>query len=56
MELNALALNIIASTAFGKGFETMADAKQIVCRAFTELSEGILYRTFRAVNLILIIS
>jgi cytochrome P450 len=55
-ELNTLTLAIIASSAFGKGFETMANAKQIVCRTFTELLEVIEYRTMRMISQIPIIS
>jgi cytochrome P450 len=49
-ELNTLTLAIIASSAFGKGFETVANAKQIVCRAFTELIGAIEYRTMRMID------
>jgi cytochrome P450 len=55
-EFTALALSIIASSAFGKGFETMASAKQIVCRAFTELVEAMQYRSMRMLDDIPIIS
>ncbi|CAF4774708.1 unnamed protein product, partial [Rotaria sp. Silwood2] len=55
-ELNALTLTIISSSAFGKGFETIANAKQIVCLAFTEVLEAIEYRTIRMINHIPLIS
>ncbi|CAF2635800.1 unnamed protein product [Rotaria sp. Silwood2] len=55
-ELNALPLAIISSSAFGKGFETIANAKEIVCRAFTELLEAIQYRNVRLIDQIPIIS
>ncbi|CAF1219176.1 unnamed protein product [Rotaria sordida] len=55
-ELNTLTLSIIASCAFGKCFETMANAKQIVCRTFTELLEAIQYRTVRMIDQIPVIS
>ena len=55
-EFNALTLTIIASAAFGKGFETIEGAKQIVCRAFTELLEAIDYRSMRMIDRIPIIS
>jgi cytochrome P450 len=56
VELNALTLSIIASSAFGQGFQKIANAKQIVCRAFTELLEAIEYRTMRMIDQIPIIS
>ena len=55
-EFTALTLTIIASAAFGKGFETIEDAKQIVCRAFTELLDAVSYRTMRMIDRIPIIS
>ena len=56
IELNALTLSIIASSAFGQGFQKIANAKQIVCRAFTELLEAIEYRTMRMIDQIPIVS
>jgi cytochrome P450 len=56
IELNTLTLSIIASSAFGKGFQPLADEKQSVCRTFTELLEAIQYRTVRTINQIPIIS
>ncbi|CAF3781478.1 unnamed protein product [Rotaria sp. Silwood1] len=55
-ELNALTLTIIASSAFGKGFETIANAKQIVCRAFIEVLEAMEYRTIRMIDYIPLIA
>ncbi|CAF2936556.1 unnamed protein product [Rotaria sp. Silwood2] len=55
-ELNALTLTIVASSAFGKGFETIANAKQIVCRAVTELLEVVEYRSVRLIDQIPIVS
>ena len=55
-EFSALTLTIIASSAFGKGFETIEDAKQIVCRAFTKLLEATQYRLMRMIDRIPIIS
>jgi cytochrome P450 len=49
-ELNALTLSIIASCAFGKGFETIGNAKDIVNRAFTVVLQAVEYRTMRMVN------
>ncbi|CAF1914247.1 unnamed protein product [Rotaria magnacalcarata] len=49
-ELNALTLSIIASCAFGKGFETIGNARDIVNRAFTVLLQAVEYRTMRMVN------
>ncbi|CAF5111959.1 unnamed protein product, partial [Rotaria sp. Silwood1] len=54
--LNALTLTIVASSAFGKGFETTANAKQIVCRAVTELLEVVEYRSVRLIDQIPIVS
>ncbi len=56
IELNAFTLAIIASSAFGKGFETVANAKQIICRAFSELLAAIEYRSIRMIDAIPIIS
>ncbi|CAF4322525.1 unnamed protein product, partial [Rotaria sordida] len=44
-ELNALTLTFIASSAFGKGFEIIANAKQIVYLACIEVLEVIEYQT-----------
>ncbi|CAF3654763.1 unnamed protein product [Rotaria socialis] len=49
-DLNALTLSIIASCAFGKGFETIGNAKDIVNRAFTVVLQAVEYRTMRMVN------
>ena len=51
-EFSALTLAIIASCAFGKGFETIDNAKEIVCRAFTVVLEAVEYRTMRMINFI----
>jgi cytochrome P450 len=51
-ELSVLALAIIASCAFGKGFETIDNGKEIVCRAFTVVLEAVEYRTMRMINFI----
>jgi cytochrome P450 len=56
IEFSTFTLAIIASSAFGKGFETITNAKQIVCRAFTELLGAIEYRTMRMVDYIPVIS
>ncbi|CAF1381265.1 unnamed protein product [Adineta ricciae] len=56
VELNALTLNIITSSAFGQSFDSITDAKQNLCQTFIELSEAIIYRTLRGVNLIPIVS
>ncbi|CAF4377174.1 unnamed protein product, partial [Rotaria sordida] len=55
-ELNNLTLTIISSSAFGKGLEPIANAKEIVCRAFTEQLEAIQYRSFRLIDRIPIIN
>ncbi|CAF2854409.1 unnamed protein product [Rotaria sp. Silwood2] len=51
-ELNSLTLTIIASSAFGQGFETIVNAKAIMFQTFTEALEAIMYRTMRMVNLL----
>ena len=56
IELNSLTLAIIASSAFGKGFETMANAKEIVSRATTEVIEAMIYRLLRMIDQIPLIS
>ncbi len=55
-KLSELTLTIIASSAFGKGFETIADAKQIVSRAFIDLVEVTEYRSLRMINQLPLIS
>ncbi|UJR11633.1 hypothetical protein I4U23_015814 [Adineta vaga] len=49
-EFSALTLAIIASCAFGKGFETIHNAKDIVKRTFTVVLEAIEYRTMCMIN------
>ncbi|CAF1053921.1 unnamed protein product [Adineta steineri] len=56
IQFNALTLSIIASSAFGSGFETITNAKEIICRTFTELLDAIVYRSLFMVNQIPIIS
>lgn len=51
-ELNSLTLTIVASSAFGQGYETIINAKEIVSQTFTEALEAIMYRTMRMVSLI----
>ncbi|UJR19322.1 hypothetical protein I4U23_022451 [Adineta vaga] len=55
VELAILTLVIISSSAFGKGLETMTNAKQIISHTFNDLLTAISYRTIRAINLIPII-
>ncbi|CAF1684507.1 unnamed protein product, partial [Adineta ricciae] len=55
-EFNDITLTIIASSAFGKDFETMTDSKRIVRQAFVELLNVIGYRTLRMIDHIPIIS
>jgi cytochrome P450 len=55
-KLNALTLSIIASSAFGRSFETIPNAREIVDRAFTEVLAAIAYRASRMIILIPIIS
>ena len=55
-ELNSLTLTIIASCAFGQGFETISNAKEIVAHTFTDVLDAVMYRTMRLVNLIPLLS
>lgn len=55
-EFSDMTLTIIASSAFGKAFETMTDSKRIVRQAFVELLDIIEYRTLRMLDSIPIIS
>ena len=50
IQLNSLTLSIIASSAFGQGFETIPHAKEIMCQTFNEVKETITYRTLRMIN------
>ena len=50
IELSALTLSIIASSAFGQSFETIPGAKESMSHAFNELKEVIAYRTLRLIN------
>jgi cytochrome P450 len=56
IEFNALTLSIIASSAFGSGYETTTDAKQILCQTFGEVLEAIVYRSLIMVNQIPLLS
>jgi cytochrome P450 len=49
-EFNALTLSIIASSAFGSGYETVAHAKDIICQIFTETLDAVAYRSTIMVN------
>ncbi|CAF2504784.1 unnamed protein product [Rotaria sp. Silwood2] len=49
-EFNTIALTIMASSAFGKGFETISNAKEIVCRAFTEVTKAMEYRMLHMID------
>ncbi|CAF1344228.1 unnamed protein product [Rotaria sordida] len=49
-KLNALTLTVTASSAFGKGFETIANVKQIVYLACIEVLEVIEYQTILMIN------
>jgi len=56
IEFNALTLSIIASSAFGSGYETITDAKQILCQTFGEVLEAVVYRSLILVNQIPLLS
>ena len=49
-EFNALTLSIIASSAFGSGFETNSEVRDLVCRLFVETLDAISYRSLMMVN------
>ena len=55
-EFNALTLTIITSSAFGSGYETLTNAKEIFCQKFSEVLDAIVYRTLFMVNQISILS
>ena len=44
-ELSLLTLTIVASSAFGENFETITNAREIVCEAFIEALDAIVSRT-----------
>jgi cytochrome P450 len=50
IQLNALTLSIISSSAFGSGFETITNAKEILCRTFGEVLEATVYRSLFMIN------
>ncbi|CAF0952931.1 unnamed protein product [Rotaria sordida] len=54
-EINTLTLAIIASSAFGKDFESMTNSKRIINRVVTELLEATEYRMVRMIDQIPII-
>jgi cytochrome P450 len=56
IECNALTLSIIASSAFGSGYETFTNAKEILCRTFGEVLDAVVYRSIILVNQIPLIS
>ncbi|CAF0831070.1 unnamed protein product [Rotaria sordida] len=53
---NKLTLSIIASCAFGRNFETISNARDIIAHAFTEVLAAIVYRASRMILLFPIIS
>ena len=53
---STLTLSIIASSAFGRSFQTIANAQEIVDRAFTEVLDAVSYRASRMLNLIPLVS
>ncbi|CAF2258818.1 unnamed protein product, partial [Rotaria magnacalcarata] len=55
-QFNALTLSIIASSAFGSGFETITNAQEIIHTTFGEVLEAILYRSLLMINQIPFIS
>ena len=55
-QFNALTLSIIASSAFGRSFETISNAKDIVSHAFNEVLPAIAYRFTRMIDNIPLVS
>ncbi|CAF4027924.1 unnamed protein product [Didymodactylos carnosus] len=55
-ELNSLTLSIIASSAFGEGFETIQDGKRIICNLFTHVVEATQWRSMNLINQIPLLS
>ncbi|CAF3549200.1 unnamed protein product [Rotaria sp. Silwood1] len=53
---NNLTLSIIASSAFGRSFETVSNARDIIAHVFTEVLAAIAYRASRMIIIIPIIS
>ncbi|CAF0946841.1 unnamed protein product [Rotaria sp. Silwood1] len=53
---SALTLSIIASSAFGSGFETITNAQEIIRQTFGAVLEAILYRSLHMINQIPFIS
>jgi cytochrome P450 len=49
-QLSVLTLSIIASSAFGQSFETIPNAKKIICETFHEAKDILEYRTLRMIN------
>ena len=47
---SALTLSIIASSAFGRGFEAIPHAKEIMCHTFNEVKDVIEYRALRMIG------
>ncbi|CAF1095971.1 unnamed protein product [Adineta steineri] len=50
IQMNSLTLSIIASSAFGQGFETTPHAKESICTTFNEVKDVIEYRTLHMIN------
>ena len=50
VKFSSLTLSIIAASAFGQDFKEIPDAKEIICRAFTEVLDAISYRTVRMID------
>ncbi|CAF1523552.1 unnamed protein product [Rotaria sordida] len=55
-QFNALTLSVIASSAFGSGFETIANAQEIITQTYGEVLEAIIYRSMLMINQIPFIS
>jgi cytochrome P450 len=53
---NVLTLSIIASSAFGLGFETTTNTKDVLCRTFSEVLDAVVHRSLIMVNQIPLIS
>ena len=55
-ECNALTLSIIASSAFGSGFETITNAQEIICKMSVEVLDAISYRSMMMINQVPLLS
>ncbi|UJR23084.1 hypothetical protein I4U23_026107 [Adineta vaga] len=50
VQFNVLTLSIISSSAFGSGFETITNAKEIITQTFGKVLDAIMYRSLYLIN------